>query len=384
MSANLMTSNSAEVMADVARGLYRDGIKINDCLVKKIVISDNDFGAEGCKMLSRAFTASNFLHLEMANCGAGPSSAKIIAHAMRDVMTHWRILDVRGNNLGRQGMNNIFWALRQNRSLRSLLIGENFGGPLLGSDDDALLGHGVAIQRALRANVVLRELDLSYSGLDWRGGMNVLEALLENYTLRKVSLRGNVIDDSVHEALSNLFRYNDVIEELDLGENRLGYQCCFSIAEGLECNRSIRHLAIDYNNLSAAGSVTLDAFVRCLSMNTTMRVLNMDGNKLGPQWGMSLADALARNGTLFKVSVRDNRLDNRAGRSLLGCFIHAKFLMELAVTADEVGMDVFEEFRRVFRAKRALVGAEDAQDETEMAEEECEIMKKYYALDVEA
>jgi len=381
ISQNMLTGDSAEILSDVARGLYRDGHKINDCVVKKIIISDNDFGTEGCRLLTKAFTSSNFQHLEMANCGAGASSARIIANAMRDVLTHWRVLDVRGNNLGRQGMNNMFWALRQNRSLRSLLMGENMAGPLLGSDEDALLGHGVAIQRALRANVVLRELDVSYSGIDSRGGINILEAMVENYTIRKISLRGNVLDDETQEALANFFRYNNVVEDVDLGENRLGYQCCYSIAEALECNRSVQRLAVDYNNLSAAGPITLEAFVRCLSMNTSLRVLIMDGNKLGPEWGVKLADAFTRNNTLFKVSLRDSRFDERAGRALLNCFKHAPFMMELALSMDEVGGKIWEEFRAEFNRKRAYVGPEDGIEETTVEEETSDMLEAYYKLD---
>jgi len=378
ISENLMTRESAEVLSDLARGLYRDGLKVNDCLVKKIVVSDNDFGSEGCRMLTKAFTAPNFQHVEMANCGAGASSAKIIAHAMRDVLTHWRVLDLRGNNLGRLGMNNIFWALRQNRSLRSLLIGENNAGPLFGSDDDALLQHGVAIQRALRANVVLRELDLSYTGIDWRGGVNIFEALVENYSIRKISLRGNVLDDNVHEALSNLFRYNDILEEVDLGENRMGYQCCYSIAEALECNRSVHSLSIDYNNLSAAGSITIEAFVRCLAMNTTLRTLIMDGNKLGSEWGVKLADGFSRNNTLYKVSLRDSRLDARAGMALLNAFKFAPFLLELAISADEVGADIWEQFRAEFARKRALPGPEHGLTDTVVDHDDNHFMETYY------
>lgn len=380
LSSNCMSDQSAENLADVARGLFRDGRKINDCLVKKIVISDNNFGQAGCKLLAKAFTAGNFEHLEMSNCGAGHSTAKIVASALRDVSTNWRVLDFRSNNLGRQGMNSIFWALRQNRSLRVLLLGENNAGPQFGSDDDALLGHGVAIQRAIRSNVMLREIDLSYNGIDTRGGINIMEAMLENYTVRKLCLRGNVLDDAIHYALSDLFRYNDVMDELDLGENRLGYQCCFSVADGLECNRALKILYVDYNTLNAAGHVTIDAFVRCLSMNTSLRVLVMDGNKLGSEWGVSLADALSRNNTLIKVSLRDSRFDSRAGKLLLNAYKNAPFLMELALSADEIGAALWESFREEFRKKRACISAEDASLETLIDDESSHILDKYYKL----
>jgi Ran GTPase-activating protein (RanGAP) involved in mRNA processing and transport len=382
LSENGITESSAERLADVARGLWRDGHKINDCLIKKIILSDNNFGAAGCRLLVRAFTAENFQHLEMANCGAGFSSAKIVAENVREVATRWRVLDLRGNNLGRQGLNLIFWGLRQNRSLRVLLLGDNRAGPMFGSDDDALLRHGVALQRALRANVVLRDLDLSYNGIDSQGGVNLFEALLENYTIRRVNLRGNVLDDDVQEALANLFRYNDVIEELDLGENKMGYQCCLSIAEGIECNRALKILRVDYNNLSSAGNMCLEAFVRCISMNTSLRVLIMDGNKLGSEWGVQLADALARNNTLVKVSLRDSRFDSRAGLMLLNAYVYNSLLMELALSADEVGEEVWLRFKQEFAKKRAYVDpASEVNNETSVEDFGAAFCLKYFGLD---
>lgn len=381
LSSNCITATSADKLADVGRGIYKDGRKISDCLLRRVVISDNKFGFQGCKALARAFCGSaNLEHFEMANTGAGSSTAKIIASAVRDVATHWRVLDLSGNKLGRDGLNGIFWSLRQNRSLRVLLLGDNGAGPLFASDDDVLLGHGVAVQRAIRANVMLRELDLSYNGIDTLGGINIMEAMLENYTIRKLNLRGNVFDDDIHYALSNLFRYNNVLDELDLGENRLGYQCCFAIADGLECNRSIQIFYVDDNNLSAGGNVPLDAFVRCLSMNTSMRVLVMDTNKLGPEWGRALADAIARNNTLERVSLRDNRFDSTAGRLLMNAYRYAPFLVELALSADEIGTELWEQFRREFRRKRADVNPEDTTDETVIEYKTSPILDHYYNL----
>ena len=333
LSDNCITSASADKLADVGRGIYKDGRKISDCLLKRISVSDNNFGFQGCKMLATAFAHSHLEHIEMANVGAGNSTAKIVAKAIRDVENHWRVLDLGGNKLGREGVNNIFWALRQNRSLRVLHLGDNGTGPLFASDDDTLLKHGVAVQRAIRANVMLRDLDLSYNGIDTLGGINIMEAMLENYTIRKLTLRGNAFDDNIHYALSNLFRYNNIVDELDLGENRMGYQCCFAIAEGLECNRAIQTFYIDDNNLSAGGNVPLDAFVRCLAMNTSMRCLVMDTNKLGPEWGRFLAYGIARNNTLERISLRDNRFDSTAGRLLMNAFKRAPYLVELALVS---------------------------------------------------
>jgi len=356
LSDNTLTYNVAEALADVARGFFKDGHKIADCRLKRLVVSENPkFNQHGALLLARALTSPNFEVVEMANCGAGPKTASVIAKAVRDVGLNWKYCDISGNSLARSGLNEIFWSLRQNRTIRIFLCGDNKAGPNFATDEDNLLRHGVALPRAIRANVILRELDLSFNGISSGGGINIFEAMIENYTIRRLSLRGNLLDDGVAGALSDFLRYNDVVDDLDLGENKMGFNCCFSIAEGIECNRALRYLSVDKNNLSAAGKATLEVFVRSMMMNTSMRVLVLDGNKLGPEWGMQIADALARNNTYERVSLRDNRLDSRAGDALLKAYENAPFLMELALSADEIGAPLWSAFRRAFIKKRAGV-----------------------------
>lgn len=61
-----------------------------------------------------------------------------------------------------------------------------------------------------------------------------------------LSLRGNMLDDNLALSLSELLRCNNVLEDLDLGRNRLGFTCCYAIAEGLEINRSLKILRFDF------------------------------------------------------------------------------------------------------------------------------------------
>ena len=50
-----------------------------------------------------------------------------------------------------------------------------------------------------------------------------------------------------------------------------------------------------------------------------------------------IAEAFARNSTLLQVSLRDNRLDSRAGKALLQAYKHCKYLVEMALSSDEIG-----------------------------------------------
>mmetsp|Transcript_18443 Transcript_18443/g.25383 ORF Transcript_18443/g.25383 Transcript_18443/m.25383 type:complete len:278 (+) Transcript_18443:1746-2579(+) len=271
----------------------------------------------------------------------------------------------------------MFWALRQNKRLRVLKVGENRTGTKFCSNEDALLKHGIAVVRALACNVVLRELDLSFSSITTDGGINLLDALIDNRTLKRLSLRGNLVDDNIALMLMELLRCNSVLEVLDLGRNRLGFSCAYSLAESLETNRSLKTLLLDYNQFGGAGNATLDAFSRSLMLNCTLEVLVLDGNRLGSDWGVRLAETAARNRTLTQLSLRDNRLDVRAGRALLKAFRHCPYLVELALTADEVGVDLWEEFKVVFSQKKASIHPDALYKETQLTMQQSELLKSY-------
>ena len=315
MSENVLTHSVAVYLADAARGLFINGKKVTDSKLRRVLLNGNpDIGRRAAKTLVKALANETVEHLELRNIGALPGTAKVIAQAVRDPAVAWRLLDVTDNGLSRIGLNEVFWAMRQNRRMRVLRCGENRAGSRFCSDEDALLRHGISVPQTLRFNVVLRELDLSYNALCTEAGVNLLDAMMDNFTLRKLSLRGNQLDDYVAETLLQLLNNNNVLEELDLGHNKLGYITALYVAEALEFNHSLRALVLDYNELGNGSSSALDTWTRSVMKNFTLQVLVLDGNKLGPTWGVRLAEAFARNNSLVQVSLRDNRLDSRPAR----------------------------------------------------------------------
>ena len=109
-----------------------------------------------------------------------------------------------------------------------------------------------------------------------------------------------------------------------------------------------------------------------------MRMLIMDSNKLGSDWGYTLAGSLARNNTLIQFSFRDNRLDERAGAALLKAYTHAPFLLEVALSKDEVGDETWYSFRTIFMQKRSVIDTSYLDYETRLNEKNTEILSKYY------
>jgi hypothetical protein len=219
LSENLLTENVASFLSDAVRGLFENGVKITDSKIKRILINNNPkIGRKGAKMLIKSLANDIIEHLELRNIGALIGTANLISNYIRDPYVSWKYVDFGDNSFSRVGLNEIFWAMIQNKRIRILKLNENKAGTKFCSTKDNLLSHGISVPQFLRYNVVLRELDLSYNALSTEAGLNIIDALIDNHTLKKISLRGNVIEDNIASVIPDLLRCNNVLEELDLGE----------------------------------------------------------------------------------------------------------------------------------------------------------------------
>ena len=355
ISDNRLTKETAVALARIVRGNFEDGRKIQDSVIKRLVVNNNpEFGRDGCLALIEALTGGCAEHIEMVGCGAGPSTGRVIGKALRTANLTWRFLDISHNDIQRAGLNHMMWSLRHNRSLRILRLAYNNAGGLFGTDEDAYGLHGIAVYRAIVENLALREFDLSGNNISSEGGSNILEALLQNQTLRIFRMAHNFLDDECSVNLGDLITYNDVIEQLDLSHNKMGFHCCLSLAQGLQVNRAIQILDVGYNRLGNAGKATLDHMYIALCVNTSMRVFILDGNRLGPQWGRRLAEGLVRNSTLIKVGFVLTRLDPSSGKALLAVYEANQYIKEFGVSIDEVGEPLYKNFQRCYSRKRAV------------------------------
>lgn len=365
LSNNQLGEEFADKMNFVTRTIILNGVNVTKCNLRKIILNDNpQIKGRGAKMLINAFATEKVRHFEISNIGAGVRAAYLIAKLLRRVTVAWEFVNFSRNKFSREGLNQIFWALRQNRRVLTLNLGGNEGGPNMSSEEDVLGDHGIALPRALRENLTLTDLDLSYNGISSNAAILIFGALEDNYSISKFSLRGNLVDDQAANSLNDLLRANDIMTEIDLGDNKLGYNCCFALADGLDGNRALQVVHLDRNRIGSAGVVVIEQFWRMLIKNTTIRFLDLDDNRLGPEWGVKLASALVRNNTLIQLSLRNNRLDAHAGEALLMAYQHHKYLMELAVSSEEIGFECYERFKGCYEQKRAVRAQFDVDLET--------------------
>ena len=355
LSCNGLTLVSAEHLATSMRGKYENGRKLTNIPLRRLLLNNNPLiGSKGAYYLVSSLSAGHLEHVEIENIGMGEGSAGLLAKGLRDNTVRWKHLNCAENGFGRTGLNNICWSLRVNRTVRVVVLKSSRAGQAFGSPQDRLGSHGISLDRMLRENITITSLDLSYNSLSSQAGATIFDALAANYSITRITLRGNLFDDDIHKSLGDFISTNDAVKELDLGENKLGYRSCYSLATGLLQNRSISTLKIDSNRF---GYYKSDAFVhwsRMISYNTTLRIMNLDDNRVGPDGGILIAESLVRNEALVQVSLKANRFDSVAGREIVNAYRNSHVLADLLVSEEEVGDVVWKDFCKIREAKVAV------------------------------
>ena len=365
LSNNYFPPKVGIALADSVKSYISDGKIVEGTKLHNIIVNDNPMiGARAARTLISAFATEWTEHVEMRNIGMSHKAAVEISDNLRRVTVGWNYLDIRENRISRVGCNRIFWSMRQNRRLRVLKLGSNELGLKMGTDEDTLGSYGIGMIRAIRENVTIVEIDLSYCGLSAGAGVNLFTALQDNFTIRRLNVRGNCFNEECHHSLEILLKDSTCLAEVDIGDNKFGANFGLSIADTIACNRSLTVLIADRTNIGISGPAALTSFVEAIIVNHKLRYLNIDGNRMGPEWGVQLALALAKNSTITKISMRDNRFDSRSGSALLKMYKKNTTMVDLAVSSEEVGRLIFDEFRVACNKKCAVSHMDELNVET--------------------
>ncbi|NWW44357.1 LRC45 protein, partial [Pedionomus torquatus] len=153
--------------------------------------------------------------------------AKLLLHGLCSNTTV-RSLDLKGNNLRTVGAEALGKLLRQNKSIRSLILewnslgvweeGFSFFCQGLGANNvlqrldlrnNQINHQGAAeLAMALRQNTSLQELDLRWNNIGLLGGRALLNCLHSNRTLKRLELAGNNVPSDILKAVEQAMDHN--------------------------------------------------------------------------------------------------------------------------------------------------------------------------------
>ena len=103
--------------------------------------------------------------------------------------------------------------------------------------------------KALSINASLKSLQLGHNRITSDGAMALfIDGLCNNNTLEGLFMEGNLIDDCVEGAFSEMLQNNTSLKRLNLRHNELEHLSGIDIGKGLETNTTLQAIYLENNN----------------------------------------------------------------------------------------------------------------------------------------
>uniref|UniRef100_A0A8C9FE47 Leucine rich repeat containing 45 n=1 Tax=Pavo cristatus TaxID=9049 RepID=A0A8C9FE47_PAVCR len=192
----------------------------------RLDLAEQSLSLETCGALGRLLPgAAHFAEVALGDCGlsedGGRGAAPGAAGGLRSLL-------FQGNNLRTTGAEALGKLLRQNKSIRSLILewnslgvweeGFSFFCQGLGANNflqrldlrnNQINHHGAGeLAVALKRNASLQELDLRWNNVGLLGGRALLSCLQSNKTLKKLELAGNNVPSDILKAVEQAMDHN--------------------------------------------------------------------------------------------------------------------------------------------------------------------------------
>ncbi|ORC87760.1 leucine-rich protein [Trypanosoma theileri] len=186
-----------------------------------------------------------------------------------------------------------------------------FGVNNVGTDFDGwMIGFGEAdalnVRHALNRYPKLRSLGLPNNRLNSPLLKKILGGLVRNTTITVLDLSSNRIDDDGAQQLALLLCKPDLpLEELYLHDNHIRGEGAVALGEALTMNTTLRVLNLRLNRIpDESGGVAL---VNGLASHSTLEVVDLSHNVLGDATARALADVLPKQRTLLSLNIAGNK-----------------------------------------------------------------------------
>ncbi|NXJ68662.1 LRC45 protein, partial [Rostratula benghalensis] len=184
---------------------------------------------ETCGAIGRLLPgAAAFAEVALGDCGLSEEGAKLLLHGLCSNTTV-KSLDLKGNNLRTVGAEALGKLLRQNKSIRSLILEWNSLG--VWEEGFSFFCQG------LGANNVLQRLDLRNNQINHQGAAELAMALKQNASLQELDLRWNNIGLLGGRALLNCLHSNRTLKRLELAGNNVPSDILKAVEQAMDHNQ---------------------------------------------------------------------------------------------------------------------------------------------------
>ncbi len=192
---------------------------------------------------------------------------------------------------------------------------------------------------ALAGNNAPQRLDLNRShNVDAKGIIVLAEVLKTNDTLQHLNLShmiSKTIGDVGATALGAALTVNSTLRHLDLSSSSIGTKGAIALSEALKVNSTLQYLDLCYNPIGAAGTTALG---QALLVNSTLQHLRLEGDHtIGAEGAVSLGQALLTNSTLKDLILMFTAIGDKGAASLGQALLVNSTLQDLNLYGNDIG-----------------------------------------------
>ena len=210
-----------------------------------------------------------------------------------------------------------------------------------------------ALAEVLRTNTTLNSLGLCNNpGIGNPSVMSLCEALKVNTTLCSLDLSGTGISDAGVLSLAEVLKTNaSSLTSLLLSDIKISHQSLRSIAEVLRVNSTLKDLTFEGNKVGVGGTKLI---AESLKANTTLKLLSLSRNNIKAKCGSLFSDSLKVNGTLESLTLAKNALGSRGAQLLSDGLRVNTSLRHLDLSWNSIGSEGAESIAETIRVNASL------------------------------
>uniref|UniRef100_A0A061SAY4 Leucine-rich repeat-containing protein loc400891-like n=1 Tax=Tetraselmis sp. GSL018 TaxID=582737 RepID=A0A061SAY4_9CHLO len=234
--------------------------------------------------------------------------------------------------MGYKGLCALASALKVNRTVSTLRLGDNHLGPEAAVKlVEAISGNNSITELDLSRNRIghegckaiakllapkaseIRHLNLSNNKLLDRDAVALCEVLSNNTTMQELDMSSNLLAEKAGVAIGGMVQQNVGLKEIHLGWNCMRGKGCKALAEGLAGNVGIQVLNVSWNGMGDLGAT---AFGEMLKVNTGLVELSASGNGIGVEGALALAAGIGLSESLAAVFLDQNDFRSEGGLAM--------------------------------------------------------------------
>ena len=210
-----------------------------------------------------------------------------------------------------------------------------------------------ALAEVLWTNTTLNSLDLwKNPGIGNPSVTSLCEALKVNKTLSTLNLSETGISDAGVLSLVEVLKTNaSSLTSLLLSDIKISHQSLRSIAEVLRVNSTLKDLKFEGNKVGVGGTKLI---AESLKANTTLKLLSLSRNNIKAKCGSLFSDSLKVNGTLESLTLAKNALGSRGAQLLSDGLRVNTSLRHLDLSWNSIGSEGAESIAETIRVNASL------------------------------